>query len=111
MQAPAIKTAVPKRRYTIGSFTAVLLGDVESDDARRYRYIFAVVPDGDARPSLFVTCELERQNSLVRTIRAQGEQIVDVEISCRDIDAFADLAIRLVQTALGLLDQAPVRLM
>ena len=40
-----IQTAIPKRRYRIGEFTAVVLGEVESEDRADYRYIMAVVDD------------------------------------------------------------------
>ncbi len=57
MQAPHITTAIPRRRYRLGGYQAVLLADIESPDAARYRYIFALVKEGESRPSFYVTCE------------------------------------------------------
>jgi hypothetical protein len=54
---PQFGTAVPQQRYQIGPFSAVLLGEVESKDERRYRFVLAVIRPGSNEPSLFVTAE------------------------------------------------------
>jgi hypothetical protein len=43
MQAPKITTAIPQRRYRLADFSAVVLGEIESPDPARYRYILALV--------------------------------------------------------------------
>jgi hypothetical protein len=42
MSIPTITTAIPLRRYQYGEFVVTVLGDIESPDAVRYRYILAV---------------------------------------------------------------------
>ena len=66
MQAPNIQTAIPKQRYQLGPYQAVLLGEIESPDPVRYRFILALVREGETQPSVFITCE---KNS-----RAQAQQ-------------------------------------
>ncbi|MCB1831635.1 MAG: hypothetical protein KDI35_16470, partial [Gammaproteobacteria bacterium] len=57
MSAPHIKTAIPRQRHQIGNFVATVLADIESNDPIEYRYIMAIVEDGQQRPVLFVTSE------------------------------------------------------
>ena len=57
MSAPHIKTALPCQRHQIGSFVATVLTDIDSDDPVEYRYIMAIVEDGQQQPALFVTSE------------------------------------------------------
>ena len=50
MSKPGIVTAIPKRRYTLGEFSLVVLGEIESNDNRDYGYIMAVVRGTDPEP-------------------------------------------------------------
>ena len=54
---PNIGTAIPKRRYQVGDYSATVLGEVETSDPRQYRYILAMVPMGQRTPTLYITCE------------------------------------------------------
>ena len=51
---PVIRTAIPKRRYQIGPYSASLLGEIESGDARAYRYILAFVASGKREPEVYI---------------------------------------------------------
>jgi hypothetical protein len=57
MSAPSFGTAIPRHRFQIGPFSAVLLADIESKDERRYRFILAVMRPGRQQPDLFITSE------------------------------------------------------
>ena len=57
MSKPAFKTAIPKRRYKLGEFSIVVLGEVESEDDIDYQYILAVVQGQDPEPGLYITAE------------------------------------------------------
>ena len=50
---PNIGTAIPKRRYQVGDYSATVLGEVETTDPRQYRYILAMVPMGQRTPTLY----------------------------------------------------------
>ena len=49
---PKIDTAIPQRRYQLGAYTVVVLGEIESSDGKDYRYVAAVVREGDPEPGL-----------------------------------------------------------
>jgi hypothetical protein len=114
---PAIKTAIPKRRYQIGDFSATLLGEIEAGDARNYRYILAFVHMGHAQPSLYVCSEqtpparaAEGRYGL-RVINDVMSEMVDSADRWGDLDAFADQGIQLGVQALGLRQEQVMRLM
>ena len=66
---PTIATAIPKRRFQIGDYSASLLGEVESNDRRHYRYILALVPTGERRrPSMSPARPPRRRNPRTATI-------------------------------------------
>lgn len=112
-QRPVIKTAIPKRRYQIGSHDATLLGEIESGDGRAYRYILAFVPPGQREPVFYVCAEQgpdQQRTAGAYALRVLGElisEVVDVHDRWGDLDTFADQAIRLGQQALGL-QQMPI---
>ncbi len=61
MYMPRISSATPLRRYRLGTYRAVLLGDIESVGAVAYLYILyilAVVADGAPEPLLYVASEV-----------------------------------------------------
>jgi len=55
---PRISSATPLRRYRLGTYRAVLLGDIESVGGVKYLYILAVVADGALEPLLYVASEV-----------------------------------------------------
>ncbi len=117
LDRPKIKTALPKRRYQIGDHAATLLGEIESDDERGYRFILALVPMGEPEPVLYVTCEpapAERRAEGAYDLRMISESLTDVLDSAdrwESLDQFADQAIDLAQQVLGLRQHQVVKLM
>ncbi len=57
MERPKIQVAIPQRRYQLGSYQAVVLGEIESGDERRYQYILALVRQDETQPGFYVTAE------------------------------------------------------
>lgn len=117
MQAPKITTAIPKRRYAIGNYDAVLLGDITSGDGVDYRYILAMVRSGEADPRIYVTSEKARPDEAkqgshkLRIISEALSETLAVADDWGDLDRFADRALSLAVRSLGLGDEQPMRLM
>lgn len=116
-ERPKIKTALPKRRYQIGDHAATLLGEIESDDPRQYRFILALVPMGEQEPVLYVTSEpapAERRGQGAYDLRIISEGLTDVLDTAdrwQSLDQFADQALDLAQQMLGLRQHQVVKLM
>ncbi|MBK5930109.1 hypothetical protein [Halochromatium salexigens] len=114
---PQIKTALPKQRYQIGDHTATLLGEIETDDERRYHFILALVPMGEQEPVLYVTSEqapAERRSEGaydLRVISASLTDVLDTADRWQRLDQFAEQALDLAQQVLGLRNQQVVKLM
>jgi len=114
---PVIKTAIPKRRYQIGDFSASLLGEVETGDGRNYRYILAFVQMGHAQPSLYVCSEhappaqADDGRYGLRVINEVMSEVVDTADRWGDLDAFAEKGIQLGVQALGLRQEQVLRIM
>ena len=115
MQTPTITTAIPKHRYQFGPYQAVLLSEIESPDPVRYRYILALVRTGEAKPSVFVSCEknprAQAQDGSHR-MRIVSEQVSEDLGSSDDYanaDAFADAALNAAARVLGLVGITPVQ--
>lgn len=66
MSMPHIKTAIPSRRYQLGSFTATILSEITSDDPVNYRYIMALIEESETEPCLFVTCTINEPKQAVQ---------------------------------------------
>lgn len=114
MNAPQFSTAIPKRRYQMGDFSVVVLGDVESTDGQDYRYIFAMVQDGSKDPSFYVTSVHQPGpdgDYLLRVVAPNMERDLDSSDAWRDLDIFTEQAISLAQQVMGLKDEAAHRLM
>ncbi len=113
---PDIKTAIPRRRYSFGEFNVVILGDVESVDATEYRYILAVVREGDPEPGVYLTAERNRDGQAgtgayaMRIIMADGSQVLDTADEWSDLDRFAADGLTVVSRLLNLGDQEAFRL-
>lgn len=116
MQAPTIQTAIPKQRYQLGPYQAVLLGDIESPDPVRYRFILALVREGENQPSVFVTCEKNARaqaqagSHRMRLISAEVNEVLGSSDDYKDMDNFVLAALTAVIPALGLSGITPVRL-
>lgn len=114
---PQIRTAIPKRRYQVGDYAASLLGEIESDDPRVYRYILAFVPLGRAEPEFYVCAEsttpMEQGAGAyrLRVVGAALSEVVDTDDRWGDLETFADQALRLGAQALGLQREQVLRLM
>jgi hypothetical protein len=114
---PSIKTAIPKRRYQIGDFSASLLGDIESGDARQFRYILAFVQMGQGEPALYLCSEpsppseWDRGRYALRVINDAMSEVVDTDDRWGQEEAFAEQAVKLGVQALGLQQERVVRLM
>lgn len=114
MDAPKIRTAIPQRRYQFGEYTGVVLGDIESSDDVKYRYILALVREGESRPSFYVTAEKNprrraQEGSHRLRVITHG---LDEEVGCSDawaeLDAFCAEAFTVAARVLGLPDEQPV---
>lgn len=116
MQAPNIRTAVPKRRYQIGEYNVVVLGEVESNDPQQYRFIMAVVPEGENQPVFYVTSEKARRGEAVQgshRLRVIADRLhEDLGVSDRwaELEAFTEEGLSVVRKALGLMDEQPFQL-
>ncbi|MDZ7754265.1 MAG: hypothetical protein U5S82_22155 [Gammaproteobacteria bacterium] len=116
MERPQINTALPERRYHIGTFQAVILGDIESPDENSYFFILALVPEGVEDPVLYVISEEvvteDDMKATVITVRSEdGEKVLGPNPEWRDIEGFARDALAIVQRVMRLTDEAPNRLM
>jgi hypothetical protein len=115
-ERPAIKTAIPKRRWQIGDFSATLLGDIDSGDQHRYRWVLALVAMGEHEPALYVTAEeAPAADSAggryrLRVISDGLTDVVDTADRWGDLDIFAEQALDLAQQVLGIGNQEPLRL-
>ncbi len=114
---PDIKTAIPKRRYKIGEFSVVVLGDVDSRDGVSYQYVLAVIREGESEPGLYITAERDDPDNIgesplsMRVIMRDGSEVVSSSARWRDIELFVSDALAAVVTILDLQDEQPFRLM
>ena len=111
MSVPKIKTALPKHRYQIGGFSLVILGDIESDDPVRYRYIGAVVQDGDREPLLYISLIRDGDSDRIIVASAEHRQELMAPAELRDVEIFTEQAVAMTQKLLQLTDEMPARLM
>ncbi|MDD3448901.1 MAG: hypothetical protein PHF72_07715 [Gammaproteobacteria bacterium] len=117
MDAPRIGTAIPKRRYQLGEYGLVVLGEVASLDGRDYTWIMALTRDGEARPDLFVTSEAnppgerEQGSHRLRVIAASGEKVLGSSDGLSDIDNFATVAIGITKQLFKLEDEQEMQLL
>ena len=117
MDAPKIATAIPKRRYQIGEYGAVILGEVESRDTRSYTFILALTRDGDSQPCLFVTSEQnppgERDNgsNRLRVVADNGEKVLGSSDGLTELDNFTTVGLGIVRQLFKLDDEQETRLL
>jgi hypothetical protein len=117
LEAPKILTAIPQRRYRFGHYSAVVLGEIESGDEISYRYILALVREGDTKPSCYVMAEKnprERAQKGRYRLRVISENFTeDMGSSDRwgEIEPFVTDALAVAGNALGIAEEQAVRLM
>ena len=114
MNKPGFKTAIPKRRYRLGEFSIVVLGEIESSDAIDYQYILAVVQGQDPEPGLYITAEkadASKPEYSMRIIMRDGAEIIGSSAEWGRIEPFIEEAMGIVSRVLNLGDETPYRLM
>jgi hypothetical protein len=113
---PVIRTAVPKRRYQLGDFSAVVLGEVESGDDNHYQYILAVLRSGDAEPGIYLTAERTRpgqgsaEGLAMRLVMRDGSAVIGRSDRWAGLDEFTEDALTAVRKILGLEGEEAFRL-
>ncbi len=114
MTTPLIKTAIPKRRYQLGEFTAIVLGEIDSGDGIEYRHILALIKEGAPKPFFYVSCDraadMPYGQFRLRAHSAAFSEDLGITPACRDLDAFTAAAVELVRRALTLGDEVLVPL-
>jgi hypothetical protein len=109
---PDIRRALPQRRYKFGEFTVVVLGDIETGDAVNYRYILAVVREGDAEPGIYLTCENARGGQQqLRLVMRDGAEVIAEDPQYADIEVFTAAGLDMLRQILNLGDEEAYRLM
>lgn len=114
MNKPGIVTAIPRRRYKLGEFTVIVLGEIASNDDISYRYITAVVQGSDPEPGIYITCEQAQSPNTdytMRIVMRDGEQVIGTSSEWGDLDAFVNEAITIVSRVLNLGDEEPYRVL
>ncbi len=113
MDKPKIITALPQCRYKLGGFVITVLGEVESGDGVAYRYIAAVITEGDPEPGLYITAEREARGlgrkgmHVMRIIMRDGAQVVGSSDRWGDLDLFVTDVLEVVSRVLDLQDEEP----
>jgi hypothetical protein len=114
---PVIKTALPKHRYQISDYSATVLGDIDSDEPHRYRWILALVPMGSAEPTLYICAQQAVPERAaegaydLRVVSAALTDVVDTADRWADLEIFSEQALDLACQVLGLKHEMVVKLM
>lgn len=113
---PRIKTAIPKKRYQIGPFVGIVLGDIESGDGIDYRYVLAMVEEGASAPGLFICAERNRGEDTkrgkyrMRVVAPWGAEVLGVSDRWGNLDHFVADSFSIAMAKLALTDETPVPL-
>ncbi len=113
MNKPKIITAIPQSRYKLGGFLITVLGEIESGDGVDYRYIAAVVSEGDPEPGLYITAEREASGpgrgrmQAMRVVMRDGSQVVGSSDRWNELGLFVEDALDIVARILDLQDEEP----
>jgi hypothetical protein len=110
MDRPVITTAIPQRRYQYGEYIVSVLGEIESPDPPNYVFILAMVKEGNAEPSAYVTCDRHRRGDYAFRIHLVMEgfnEVMGESDDWGDLDAFCEFALKVVAKALDLGDEMP----
>lgn len=116
MERPKINTAIPKQRYQIGPFAAIVLGDIDSGDEHDYQYILAMVEEGQDQPSFYVTAErvsgeaATRGRYRMRTLAPWGAETLGNSDRWKRVDGFIGDALSITMAKLALTDESVIRL-
>jgi hypothetical protein len=114
---PKIQRAIPQKRYQYGDYAVAVLGDIESGDARDYRFVAAFVPDGESQPRLYVACERAAPDQrargayALRVVNSAMDEVMDVDDRWGRLDEFCTQALQLGAQLLGLEQETPYPLM
>jgi hypothetical protein len=114
---PQFTRAIPDRRYQLGEFSVVLLGEIESTDGISYHYILAFVPEGTADPFLYITCEKNRGQDAtegshrMRVVAPHDAQVFGSDDRWAKKEAFVEDGLVLAQQLLDLKDEVPRQVM
>ena len=112
MSIPIIQTAIPRRRYQLGEFNVTVLGDIESPDPVRYRFIMAISRDPDPKPGIFISAAHAGNAGFSMTVSmADGAQSLGDSSRWGELDLFVEDALAVASRMLNLSDEAPQRLM
>ena len=117
MSVPKLNRAIPIRRYQLGEFRVVLLGDIDSTDGISYQFILAFVPEGRVDPLLYITCERNQGEATkegshrIRVIAPHDAQVFGCSDRWKDVEAFAEDGLAMAQRLLELTDEEPKRLL
>lgn len=113
MEKPKIVTALPQCRYKLGGFLITVLGDIESGDGVEYRFIAAVITEGDPEPGLYVTSERPSGGSgragkhVMRIVMRDGTQVIGSSERWGNLDPFVSDVLEVVARVLDLQDEEP----
>ena len=113
MSKPVFKTAIPKRRYKLGEFSIVVLGEIESDDEADYQYILAVVQGQAPGPGLYITAErpaVPGGDYSMRIMMKDGAEVIGSSKEWSNVEPFVDEALGIVSRVLNLSDETAYRL-
>lgn len=112
-----VSRAIPIRRYQLGEFKVVLLSDIESTDDNLYTFILAFVPEGQAEPLLYITCERNQEDDQregshrIRVVAPHDAQIFGSSDRWQDIEAFTEDGLLMARKLLDVGDEELRRLM
>ncbi len=113
---PRISRAIPVRRYQYGNFAVTVLDDIESPDPVVYRYLMALVKEGQPQPTAFVTCEPAGEamrgegRYQLRVINSSMDEPVLADDALGSLDAFCAQGLEIAEQLYSLQDEEPYRL-
>ncbi len=103
MAFPAIRTAIPQRRYQLCDFTLVVLTDISSNDDVDYHYLMGIIPQGQQHPALFLSVETVPAGGQQMCLRAENNaQMLQGGGPWKHLDNFVDDALPIVAKLLNI---------
>lgn len=111
LNKPGIVTAIPRRRYSLGEFTVIVLCEITSNDSIDYHYIMAVVREQEPEPGLYVTAEkVPGKDVAMRIIMHGGDEVIGTSPAWDDLEAFVTAGLDVIARVLNLADETPYQL-
>ncbi len=113
---PRIQTAIPKKRFVLGEYSATILGEVESPDFPGYFFIAAFVPEGKNEPVLYICAEKSLPKNRhegaarLKVINSAMSEVMEVADKWADLQTFATEVIPMGAQLLGLQNEQVVEL-